>query len=428
MKTIKMKYGTEVLDVFVQEKNLLGKIESNGMKKNKTEEEVIVDALAQPIDSGRLKDIVKPGEKICIIISDITRAWQKMSRYLPYIVEELNQGGIKDEDVVFLCATGTHRKQTKEEHTILLGEQLAQRFEVIDHDCRHKDSLVYIGETSYKTPVIINKMALDCDHIIVTGAVVFHDLAGWGGGRKSILPGISAYESIMANHALALNKNIGEGIHPGVRCGNGINNPIHQDMVEAANLVKPSYIFNVIMDDNGDIVKAVAGDYRKAHEIGQQLVEEIDGVAIKDKADLVIASAGGYPKDINLYQASKALSNAKEAVNNEGIIILLSQCIEGIGDPDVQEIIECYKSNIDRECSIREHFTVARYIGYMIAEIASRIQIILVSDIEPDLLEKINIQVVKTVEEALDIAYTKKGKDLKTYVMPYAANTLPKVK
>lgn len=422
-----MKYGTEIIDVSVPEENLLGVIESNGIKESRTEDEVILDALAHPIASDRLRDMVTPGEKVCIIISDITRAWQRMSRYLPYVVEELNRGGIKDEDIVFLCATGTHRKQTKEEHRILLGEKLAQRFEVIDHDCCDKDNLVYMGETSYKTPVIINKIALDCDHIVLTGAVVFHDLAGWGGGRKSILPGISAYESIMANHALALNPNIGEGIHSEVRCGNGRNNPIHRDMLEAASLVKPSYIFNVVIDDHGDIVKAVAGDYLKAHEMGQQLVDEIDGVSIKEKADLVIASAGGYPKDINLYQASKALSNAKEAINEGGVIILFSQCIEGIGDPDVEEIIGCYESNVERECSVRENFTVARYIGYMIAEMTDRIQIILVSDMDPNLLKKINIQVVKTVEEALNIVYTKKGKDLKTYFMPYAANTLPKL-
>lgn len=422
-----MKYGKTMMDVSIPEENLLGIIQSNKQIKDKTEEEIVLNALENPIESHSLREIVNKGDKVCIVISDITRAWQKMSRYLPYIVEELKKGYIKEEDIIFLCATGTHRKQTKEEHKILLGEELAKRFDVIDHDCMDRDNLVYLGKTSFGTPVSINKIALECDHIIITGAVVYHDMAGWGGGRKSILPGISSYESIMANHALALNEKVGEGPNSEVRCGNAATNPIHQDMIEAANLVKPSYLFNVIMDDKGNIISAVTGHYIKAHEIGQKIVDELDGVEIKEKADLVIASSGGYPKDIDLYQATKTLSNAKEACKENGSIIILSECIEGVGNDDLRKIIQNYENNVEREKAVRENFTVAKYIGYNMTETAEVFNIFFVSSIDKNMLKNTSIKVVSSVNEALEITYKEKGRELKTYLMPYGANTLPKL-
>jgi nickel-dependent lactate racemase len=422
-----MKYGKTKIDVSIPQENLLGIIASNKEIRNKTEEEVVLEALDKPIESNKLREIVNKGDKVCIVISDITRAWQKMNFYLPYIVEELEKADIREEDIIFLCATGTHRKQTKKEHGILLGEKLAKRFQVIDHDCMDKDNLVYLGTTSFGTPVSINKIALECDHIIITGAIVYHDMAGWGGGRKSILPGISSYESIMANHALALNKKLGEGSNLKVRCGNAATNPIHQDMLEAAKLVKPSYLFNVIMDEKGNIIKAVAGDYIKAHEIGRRIVDEIDGVVINEKADLVIASSGGYPKDIDLYQATKTLSNAKEAAKENGTIIILSECVEGVGSDDLQKIIQDYENNVEREKAVRENFTVAKYIGYSMAEAAKSFNIIFVSGIDKSILKNINIPVVSTIDEALEITYKEKGRNLKTYLMPCGANTLPKL-
>ena len=428
MKNTAFKYGKSTKSVSIAIDNWLDTIESSlPENSNLSEEEIILNALKYPIGSQPLKDKVLPGEKVCIVISDITRSWQRMQVYLRYIVDELEKGGVKDEDITFLCATGSHRKQTKEEHRILIGEKLFHRFEVIDHDCHDSDNHVYMGTTSFGTPVKINKVAVSCDHLIITGAVIFHDLAGWGGGKKSILPGISAYESIMANHALSLSPSIGKGTHTMVKRGNIIHNPLHEDMVEAVNLVKPSFLFNVIINEQGRIGGAVAGHYLKAHEAGRKMVDEIDGVFIKEKADLVIVSAGGYPKDINLYQASKAISNAKEALKDKGTMILVAECSEGIGDSEMQEIIDNFNNNTDREIFLRENFSVTRYIAYLMAELAEKFDIILVSDMSPGTLSNIGIKIVSTVEEALDYSYIKKGKHLATYLMPNGSNTLPKL-
>lgn len=426
MEEYKMKYGKEKVNICLDKENLIGIIESNKIDNKKSEEEVILEALQSPIDSNRLCDIVNQGERVCMVISDITRAWQKMGGYLHYIVDELNKGGVSDEDIVFICATGSHRKQTEEEHRILLGEKLADRFKVVDHDCLDEENLVYLGETSYGTPVKINKLAMDCDHIVLTGAIVFHLLAGWGGGKKSILPGISSYDSIMKNHSMSLNPEMGSGSNPEARSGKVINNPIHEDMLEAAEFVKPSFLFNVIMDSKGYITRAVAGNYVKAHEEGCRIVDEIDGVTINEKADMVIATAGGYPKDINFYQTIKTVINAKEAVKKDGVMIILSECSDGFGNDPIREIIQNYKSLADREKALREDYSIAKYIGYYVTEVAENHLFILVSSLIPESVSMANIHVVKTIDEALKMAYKIKGENLRTYLMPQGANTFPK--
>lgn len=422
-----MNYGKGQVDISIPEKNLISVLEGKNIENSNSEEETILNALDNTIGSAKLSELVHAGEKVCIVISDVTRAWQKMSTFLPYVVDEITKGGVKDEDIIFISATGSHREQTKEEHELLLGTKLASRFKVYDNDCLDEDNLVYLGKTKHGTPVSVNKRAMQCDHIILTGAIVFHFLVGWGGGKKSILPGISSYKTIMKNHSLALNATPGDGSNPVIKCGNIVDNPIYEDMLEAASFVRPTFIFNVIIDGNGKICDAVAGNYIKAHEAGCKIVDQMDGVKINKKADLVIASAGGFPKDINLYQTSKTLLNAREALKKGGTLIIISECSEGFGNEDVEEIIHNYNSLYEREMAIRETFTIARYIGYLMSEAAENFQFLLVSNMDGKLVENANIRVVKTIEEALEITYKTKGKDLETYLMPHGANTLPKI-
>lgn len=429
MKKFEMKLGKENISFEVDEKNVLQVINPNPFKVTKSEDEIIEDAISNPIGSARLKELVHKGEKVCIIISDVTRAWQKPYLFLKKIVQELNDGGVKDEDIVFLSSAGTHRKQTKAEHDFLLGQELAKRFTVIDHNCFDKDNLVYLGETTYKTPVWINKVALECDHVVLTGAIIYHFLAGWSGGRKSILPGIASFETIMANHALSLNEKFGEGLNPLVRNANIVHNPIHEDMVQAASFVRPSFLFNVVMGPDGNIAGAVAGNYLEAHSIGRELVNKIDSVFIDKKADVVISSTGGYPKDINLYQTIKTLINSQAAVKDKGTMIIISECSEGIGDiKDLQDIILNFDNNIDREKDLRQNYTISKYVGYYFCLMAEQYNMILVTKIDPALLKTTKIKVVTTIDEALKFAYEKLPKDATINLMPNGGNTLPVLK
>lgn len=428
MKEFELKQGRGTVKFSIFEKDVIGVLDNNPSTDSKTEEEVIKEALQNPISSPKLYEIAHTGEKICIVIPDITRIWQKTSVYLPFIVDELLRAGIMAEDILFVSATGSHRHQTEDEYKQLLGDKLYGKYNIIDHDCNDKGNLIYLGETSFGTPVSINKKAMECDHIIITGGIVYHFLVGWSGGKKSILPGIASYETIMANHSLSLNENLGDGTRSEIRCGNIANNPVHLDMEEATALVTPSFMFNVIMDSHGNISQAVAGNYLKAHEQGRKYVDTSDSINIKEKADLVIATAGGYPKDINFYQSSKLLMNSREAVKKGGTIIALTECSEGLGgDDDVKSVLANYSTLLEREKSLRKCYSISKHVGCLFCETAQIFDLILVSNLDPKSLENTGIKIVRTIDKALSLVYTKKGKNLRTYIMPHGANTLPKL-
>jgi len=428
MREFELKQGKGTVKFSINEKDIIGVIDNKPSANSNTEEDVIKDAIQNPISSPALKEIVHAGEKICIVIPDVTRIWQKSAVYLPIIVDELLQSGIMKEDILFISATGSHRNQTEDEYKQLLGDKLYGKFNIIDHDCNDQDNLVYLGKTSFGTPVSINKKAMECDHIIITGGIVYHFLVGWSGGKKSILPGIASYETIMANHGLALNENLGDGTRSEIKCGNIINNLVHLDMEEAAALVNPSFMFNVIMDSNGNISAAVAGNYLKAHEQGRKYVDMSDSVNIKEKADLVIATAGGFPKDINFYQSSKLFLNSREAIKEGGTLIALTECSEGLGgDDDIKSILANFDTLLEREKSLRKRYTISKHIGCLSCETAQMFNLILVSNLDPKFLKNTNIKIVRTIDEALNLVYTEKGRNLKTYIMPHGANTLPKL-
>lgn len=426
----RMKYSDTEFDVSLDPRQVVAEVHANAVKLPKrTVREHIEYALDHPIGAGPIEEAVKPGDKVCIVISDTTRRWQQPSAYLPVLVERLNKAGIPDEDLLILCATGTHRKQTEEEHISLVGEDLYRRIRFIDHQCDDKEHLTYMGTTSRGTPVWLDSYAMSCDKVILTGGVVYHFLAGFGGGRKSIVPGIAGRETINTNHNNALNKGLGSGSNPRVCNGNMTeDNPFHSDLMECAAFAKPAYLLNVVVDDNYQIVGAFAGDWRKAHAEATKLVQQLDGVPIPHRTPLVISSAGGYPKDINLYQTSKTLSNALAAVAPGGTMILLSECREGFGDPDCEAQICNYDTMADREKDLRANFSIGGFVGFLFAETAENYHLILVTDLPAERFARTKIQVAHTLDEALALAAKCNGGSLdgmETTLMPHGGSTVP---
>ena len=425
-----MKYSDTSFSVSLDPGQVVAEVHANAVDLPKRSvREHIEYALDHPIGAGLIEDVVSKGDKVCIIISDITRRWQQSSTYLPILVERLNRAGIPDEDILILCATGTHRIQTEEEHIALIGEELYHRIRFIDHQCDDKEHLTYMGTSSRGTPVWLNSYAMSCDKIILTGGVVYHFLAGFGGGRKSVVPGIAGRETINTNHNNALNPSPGSGSNPRVCNGNmSEDNPFHSDLMECASFAKPAYLLNVVVDDNYQIVGAFAGDWRKAHQEAVKVVEKMDGVPIPHRTPLVIASAGGYPKDINLYQTSKTLSNAMAATAPGGTIILLSQCREGFGDPDCEAQLCTYETMEEREKVLRADFSIGGFMGFLFAEVAERYHMILVTDIPSERFKRTKIRVARTLDEALTLAAEYNGGTLagvETTLMPYGGSTFP---
>ncbi len=425
-----MKFGQQEFEVNLPAELIAAELEPNHINlPQRTVAEHIHYALDNPIDSAPIRELVKPGETVCVIISDVTRRWQSPETYIPILVEELEKAGIRDEDILILSATGTHRRQTKEEHIGLVTEAVYDRIRIEDHVCTDQDNLRLVGTTSRGTPVWLDKRALDCDHIILTGGVVYHFMAGFGGGRKSILPGISGRETIMKNHNLALNPGLGSGSNPEVRSANLTeSNPVHADMMEACAMVHPTFLINVVVNDNQEIIAAFAGNWKTAHEAACRLVDEMYGVSAKEKTPMVIASAGGYPKDLNFYQTIKTLCNALEIVEDHGTIILVTRSDEGFGNEDTRRQIADYPTMLDREKDLRENFSIGAFIGYLFAETAEKYHLIAVTSLEQKEFGTSNIHAVKTLDEALALSrQLNGGKDLRATLMPHGANTLPKL-
>lgn len=424
-----MHYGKTAFPVNLAAEDIAAELEPNAVElEQKSVPELVRDALDHPIDSKPLRELVKPGESVCIVISDVTRRWQSPETYIPLVVEELESAGIRDEDILILSATGTHRRQTPEEHMGLVTEAVYRRIRVEDHVCTDADNLQLVGTTSYGTPVLLDKRALACDHIVLTGGVVYHFMAGFGGGRKSILPGIAGRETIMKNHNLALNPGLGNGSNPEVRSANMTDsNPVHADMMEACAMVHPTFLINVVVNDDQKIIGAFAGNWITAHRAACDLVDRMYGVPARERTDLVIASAGGYPKDLNFYQTIKTLSNALVVAREGGTIILVTKSDEGFGNEDTRRQIAGYATMLEREKDLRENFSIGAFIGYLFAEAGEKYHMIAVTDIPQAEFGTARIRVVSTLDEALELARQYHGGKLpRATLMPHGANTLPK--
>lgn len=427
MQIIDMPYGQKNFELKLEDSRILTVVKSRKLDAaSATQEQTLEKALKNPIASPGLEKILRPGDKVCLIVPDITRLWESTFVSTPILLKVISDCGVKDEDIIILCATGTHRKMTEQEHSRLLGEETVKRFKIIDHQCQDTDNLTYLGSTSRGTPVYFNSHACQADKIVTSGGIVYHFMAGFGGGGKMLLPGIAGYDTIQHNHELALNPGFGSGDNPNARAGNiGPSNPLRSDINEAAAMLAPCFALNVVVDDKFRIIGAFAGDWLKAHAEGCRMVAELDGARIPERSDFVIASAGGSPKDINLYQGVKLLSNSLAAAKPGATIILLAQFPEGFGNADCEKMIKDYADMPSREKSLREKFSIGAYSGFLFAEACEKYHIILVSDMPAEDFKNTKLVPANSLEEAMRLAQKFVKPDSSAVVMPHGATTLP---
>lgn len=386
-------------------------------------------ALRNPIGAPPLREVVKAGEKVVLIASDITRAWLKHDQFLPYLLDELNAAGIPDADISLIVALGAHRYHTDAENISVYGQDVVSRINIIQSHAPVGEDFVDIGTTSRGVPVRLNKAVVNADRVILTGGIVYHLMAGFGGGRKSIVPGVASYPTIQGNHSFCLHEQPGQGISPVSGSGRLKGNHMHEDMLEMAELLKPDFLFNVVLDAEGNFARFVAGHWLEAWQEGCKTTAEIFGVAIDEQADLVIASAGGFPKDINLYQGSKTVDNAVLACKDDGVVILLLECADIAEPPDFSDWFN-YENLQEREQALREGFTVPGFVALKLGLMAQKIPHIVVTLPENrDFIKKAGMTPVTTIEEAIALAEDKLGRsEYKIIVMPHAANTVPILK
>lgn len=383
-------------------------------------------ALDHPIDAPPLREILKPADKVAISVSDITRGWQRMDLILPHLLETINSAGVLDENISILLAVGGHRLNSLEEIAQLCSREVAGRIKAINHDAHDLQNMVYLGKTSRGTEVSINRVAFEADRLILTGGIIYHYMVGYGGGRKSVIPGISSIRTIQQNHLWALGPTLGSGANPNSISGKTRGNECHEDMMEIAAFVQPDFILNVVPNPAGDIAAIFGGNWISAWQEGVRLVDHIYAVPIPGKADIVIASAGGFPKDINLYQAGKAMDNAYQAVKDGGAVILAAQCREILEPIEFSDWFK-YPSKLEIEKALRENFTIPGWVAWRELECTEHASCILMTEPQnADFLKKANMIPTSSMDEALEVAYQVCGsKDPRITIMPHGANTLP---
>ena len=378
-----------------------------------SEETEIRRALAHPIQSPALSHMVKPGEKVVIITSDVTRPVPSFL-IIPCLLKELEKGGVQDKDITIVFGLGSHRHMTEEEHRRLVGDAVYDRVTCVDSD---PEDCIHLGTCHHGTSVDIFKTVVEADKRILVGNVEYHYFAGYSGGMKAIMPGVASKNSIQSNH-----KNM---IRPGSYAGNLEGNPVREDIEEVAKFCPAHFILNVVLDDHKKVAYAAAGDPVAAHRKACHFLDEIYKIHIEKPADVVVVSTGGYPKDINLYQAQKSIDNAKHAVKEGGIMIVAASCKEGYGSDVFEKWIQNYEMPTDRIQAIHQNFELGGHKSAALGLVQGKCTIYLVTDMDDTLVQKANMVPFHDLQEAVDAAFAQMGEDASAYVIPIGGSTLP---
>ncbi len=376
---------------------------------------VVRKSIENPISSPPINELLKKlsSSKVVIIVNDVTRR-VPYNWIMPPLMEQLRM--IPPQNIEFVVATGIHRPHTDEENQELFTAELFNRYNFNCHNC-DSDDLVNLGPLSDGTSFAVNRKVYSADFICSIGVINLHYLAGYSGGRKSILPGISSREAIKQCHAKMAD--------PMAKCGQILGNPVHENMMEAARKARLSFIINTIMNKDNEIVQVVSGDVEKAWLEGVKISADMSICRIKRKYPVVIVSARGYPKDINVYQAQKALNNAAEAIDEGGTIILIAECMEGFGEKTFEEWMGEASCPSDVLSRFRTGFKLGGHKAFAFARIVHKNEVILISSLPREKTETLFCTYQPDLPQALNYVKKKHGKHYEALIMPEGELTFP---
>lgn len=408
-------YAKEKINISIPDKNYMGTLVPNKVEIDLTGVEEVERALKNPIGTPHLKDMVTAGQKIAIITSDITRPMPSY-KVIPSVLNELNEAGVKDEDIVIVFALGSHGAHTEEKMRHIVGDEIFERIRCIDSDM---NDTKHLGTTKRGTPVDIFTPVAEADFKICMGNIEYHYFAGYSGGAKAIMPGVSTRDAIQNNHSAMVMPEAHAGLLDG--------NPVREDIEESGEILGIDFIVNVVLNEKKEIIKAFAGDKIKAHREGCKFLDSFYAINLEKKADIVMVSAGGFPKDINMYQAQKALDNARHAVKDGGIIIWIAECSEGLGEKHFEDWMTGHDKASDMISHIRKDFVLGGHKAAAIAMVLEKARIFLVSGLEPSFVESVFLEPYSDINSALSSALNILGEDATVLAMPYGGSTLPRV-
>lgn len=408
MKNVVFPYGkekvsynfdkTELCDV------LVSRIEE--YKPLANQDELVIDALENPVGSPKLSELAVGKNKVVIIASDHTRPVPSKV-IIPHMLKEIRKGN-PNADITILIATGCHRGTTKDELVFKFGEDIVANEKIYIHDCDEREKLINIGTLPSGGQCEVNSIAIQADLLVSEGFIEPHFFAGFSGGRKSVLPGVAGRTTVLANHCAEFinNENSRTGILE--------NNPIHNDMLWAAKKAKLCFIVNVVLNAEKEVIYAVAGDLEKAHKKGTDFLSTLCGVKANE-ADIVITTNGGYPLDQNIYQAVKGMTAAEATVKKDGVIIMLAKSNDGTGGEHFYNQL-AQRKELDitmKEFLARDRNQTApdQWQSQILVRILLNSKVIYVSEMPDQLIENMNMIPAKNLEDAMQKARKLIGKD-----------------
>lgn len=414
---IPLKYGRSVVDVNIRDENIIQVLEPHEVAGLADPLSAVEESLREPMGTPSLAEMIRcrhPG-RVVIIVNDVSRP-TPYEYMLPPLLKILEENGVGDDSITFLMATGLHKPNSPERNREIFGEELLRKYRLIAHRA-DKDRLVDYGTLSTGLHLSVNEIAAQADFLITLGVIMPHYMAGFSGGRKSILPGVAGRETIQKNHALMVE--IMDNLPP-LR-----QNPVSLEMIEAAKKVGVDFILNVVTNSLGEIVKVVSGDLEEAWYAGTRVSSGMYEVPLKQLADVAIVSANGYPRDINVYQTQKALDHADRATRVGGTIILLAECVDGLGDPVFEEWMKEADSPEEVVERIKFKFVMGGHKAYLIAKVARQKTILMVSSLSEETTGLVFAVKSRSLEDAIAWVEDKYGHDYSCVIMPQGSLTVP---
>lgn len=414
-----LAFGSDTLEFDLPGADLLQVPEP---KSTTPPQDLIDSALRNPIGSPPLEQLVRPGEKVAIVTSDITR-YTGSEFYLPLLFDRLVAAGIHTEDILLVIGLGIHRKQSAAEHRKIAGS-LFGRIRIEDHECDDPAKLVDLGFTDDGLPAQINRSVVEADRVIVTGTVGVHYFAGFGGGRKGLVPGVASRQTCMATHFKVFNPPEVGGKHPLAAPAVLEGNPIHRAILAAAKKVRPDFLLNTVLTTDKRIAGVFCGDLEQAHIKACEQARQLYVVERDDLADLAIISCGGYPKDINFIQAHKALDYGVRALRPGGTAILLAECRDGFGNPTFFDWFR-HQDLDEFETALRENYEINGQTAHATLAKARNYRVILVSSFSREQTMAMGMEKAETLDAALEMAYDNLPARARSVVIPDGGTVLP---
>ena len=369
------------------------------------------ERLDAPIASSKLEDIVEPGESVLIVVPDATRE-TGAGQIVNLLVRRLIANGTAPHDIRAIVATGIHRKAARAEKDQILTPFITQRIKVLDHEAASILNRVSVGETSGGIKVELNRALLEHDRVILVGVVNFHYFAGFTGGRKLVCPGLAGRSTVAATHKLAFDCEMRDR-RAGVGTGLLDGNAVHEAFVEAASMVKVAFCVSTFVNDAGEVTDLYCGNLVESHRAACKAFAESNTVRIAEKRDLVIASCGGDPHDLNMIQAHKTLEAASHACRAGGTIIFLAECRDGLGHDDFLDWFDAEdSSNLSEQ--LCEAYQVNGQTAWSLLKKAERFDVRLISSLPAEAAEKMRL----TPMQSLARAVSKSKKEGRGYILP----------